>query len=217
MMKFRCTLILTFFLSATAFLFANSSYDVFTHEDEGIDSSVFSIRKSVYDSLFRGNDSIDWNRDGFYLFVEDDFSSRLFFWNDEGFVDIRQQPLIEISKYQYPREYHKKRQDFFGQNLGEKCHEVVGTPAAVTQQVEKGVFGIPFFEHSEMYGRKSLVVRDNHLVLGFRKKDGDVSPFYIRLYQFNDENVWKDFSKAYERLQQTLNKAPFSRILEGCK
>lgn len=217
MMKFRYTLILCLILLLNSLLFANGTYDIFYQEDGKIDPSVFSIRQSIYDSLFRGDYSVDWNRDGVYLFVEDGNRSMFFYWNKDGFVDVRQQPLIDVSKYQYPHEYVKKRQTYFGKNMGEKCYVKIEAHDSVLQQAEKGLFSIPSFVRRGLFGQESVVVEETSLLLGYKKKEGSISPFYIRLYLFKKEDVWNDFSKMYERLHQSLKNEPFNKILEGCK
>lgn len=172
-----------------------------------------ALKKGAMEMFFKDS-LLDWGRDGFYLFVSQKETLKLFFISESG-VELFQYPKMKESRWVNPDAYLNERKDILREFNMDKCFQRISDNGNTFSFMKKSSL--------ERYPQIS-VTKDwpelpqigNIQYLGFVKVGSSVKNFYFNDFR-NDEIILKKPLNILIPLYDMLKKYPFDVYLDGCK
>ena len=172
-----------------------------------------ALKKGAMEMFFKDS-LLDWGRDGFYLFVSQKETLKLFFISESG-VELFQYPKMKESRWVNPDAYLNERKDILREFNMDKCFQRISDNGNTFSFMKKSSL--------ERYPQIS-VTKDwpelpqigNIQYLGFVKVGTSVKNFYFNDFR-NDEIILKKPLNILIPLYDMLKKYPFDVYLDGCK
>lgn len=123
-MKFLNVKKIVFFLFfCTALAFADQDW-FYGFDNNKTDSLWIGWQKKVMDSFFSAP-PIDWDRQGLYMFVDEDSLMRLLYLDFDRKVHIFQYPRQQNLRWLHPEAYLDERKNVLDSSAQKKCRHVV--------------------------------------------------------------------------------------------
>ena len=145
-MKYIKLAVVFFFCVASAFAGQDWFYGF---DNSKTDSLWVAWQKKLMDSFFR-NPSIDWGKQGLYMFIDEDSLIRLFYLDLDRKVYIFQYPRQQNLRWLHPEAYLDERKNNLDGSAQKKCHHMVPTDFDVQSFLSKNPLAMFFVVPAKM-------------------------------------------------------------------
>jgi len=189
----------------------------------GQDSSMSLYRIELFKSIF-SKDFLNWDRDGFYLFIEENGINRLFYFNEEKkmksvelyqYPKQRYSPWLDSEKYLEERDKIASRKDW-----SHTCYVEIPVEETLLKNMrDLHLERLPYLllEDLDYVTRQEIQIRsDDALILGFIKDHEHYQYFYFRDVRWI-KATWPSLFLAYVELFDLVDSSTFSLTIQGCQ
>lgn len=185
-----------------------------------IDTLWIHNKQKLMNVFFKEN-PIDWNQEGTFLFIDDNYLIRLFTFNGNT-VNLYQLPRLKPFLWKAPTDFLKIRDSLFSSISSKNCYtKILDEEKKSLYVADYPLKDVPdiILEGPCFYGsyiQKNATIASERYYFGFQRKNGKLEYFVFRDFRENEMKLNPPLDKI-DVLLTELKKNPFSIELEDCQ
>lgn len=177
-------------------------------------SFIYETRIKAF-SRFFGDENLNWNEDGLFLFYEKNGLQKLFFISGENRnqVAVYQLPNLGMSHILNPEKYISKREKKAGENIDKNlCFVQLTVDSSVLTELDS----LLLYHRSFLTGKTDLVDAYSDVVLGFNQKENKRDYFFFKKIKCN-QKYWNNVFDVYLEIFKFVENLNKKKYFPGCR